>query len=323
VVEEAAAPTATVATEAGSPDRGPAAPRSLGRAGPTEAAEPPNTCPARGGAEPPSKGLAGEAGSHGPVYFEATIVPSELGSGEHFQPELFELGGFGGDVGGGGGGAGYFGGGGGGGCTVATEELTTSCGVGGGGGGGGSAYVYPSATAAAGVNGGNSEPAGRIEITYTTPVAPSAPPPAPLVVAPTVAVVASSQIGNQLLQLVAPTACTASSALLSLKVQSVPHAGKRLASYKVTQVGFYIDGGLPEKVLVGKPGHRRRRTLDEPQFEARALPSTFEFLPSKIGAHTGSNTVVVEVVLTRHVGKGRHRRTLRVTKTLSSTFDVC
>jgi hypothetical protein len=76
-------------------------------------------------------------------------------------------------------------------------------------------------------------------------------------------------------------------------------------------------------LLVGKPGHRRRETVDEPQFQASTLPSNFKFLPSKIGAHTGSNSVLVEVTLVTHTGNGKRRRTLHVTKTLRSTFEVC
>ncbi len=283
--------------------------------------------PGEGGAMPPSKGLAGDPGAHGPVYFEATIAPSEFGPGEHFQPEFFALGGSGGEAGGGGGGAGYFGGGGGGGCTTATDEPETACGTGGGGGGGGSAYVYPSATKAAGVNGGNAESNGHVEISYTTPVVTPPPPPAPLIAPPAFAVVATSQIGDQLLQLLAPSACTAPGSLLSLTVKSVaasePHLGKSPTSYRVSEVAFYIDGGLPERLLVGKAPHRHRKTVDEPQFQAKGLPSTFKFLPSKIGAHTGANTALVEVVLVTHEGKGKHRRTVRVVKTLRSTFDVC
>ncbi len=162
---------------------------------------------------------------------------------------------------------------------------------------------------------------GAFEATFPG-AAPACAPRTPSV-KPVTAVIASNAIGNRLLQLTAPTACTAPAALLSLKVQSIARSGKGLVSYKVTHVAFYVDGGLKTKILIGKPPRRHHKTIDEPQFQANTLPSTFKFLPSKIGAHPGENTVVVEVALVTHTGKGQHRRTLRVTKTLKSTFEVC
>ena len=51
--------------------------------------------------------------------------------------------------------------------------------------------------------------------------------------------------------------------------------------------------GPQRKILLGKPGDRHHKTVNEPQHQAGGLPSTFKFLPSKIGAHPGSNTVLV------------------------------
>ena len=136
-------------------------------------------------------------------------------------------------------------------------------------------------------------------------------------------VIAADRIGNQLLQLLAPNACTAPKALLSLEARSIPQRGRHLLSYGVSEVAFYIEGGLKTRVLVGRHHHRHHKTVDEPQYRSKRLPSTFTFLPSKIGAHPGSNTVVVKITLVAYTGKGKHRKTLRVTRTLKSKFDVC
>ncbi len=61
----------------------------------------------------------------------------------------------------------------------------------------------------------------------------------------------------------------------------------------------------------------------EPQFQATKLPSTFTFLPSKIGAHPGANSVLVKITLITHKGKGKHLKRLQVTRTLKATFEVC
>jgi hypothetical protein len=141
---------------------------------------------------------------------------------------------------------------------------------------------------------------------------------------PSVVVIAASNIGNRLLRLLAPIRCTPEAALLSLTAQSVTLSGvSGLTNYRVDGAAFYLDGGLKETVLAGKPGHKHSETVFEPQYQAPSLPSTFTFLPSKVGAQAGANPVRVKIALTTHTGKGRHRRTVRVTKTLSSTFNVC
>jgi hypothetical protein len=170
---------------------------------------------------------------------------------------------------------------------------------------------------------------GAAQFVYPTPSCPpSTPPPRPparrlVQEQATRAVIAADRIGNQLLQLIAPTACTASKALLSLQARSIPQPGRHSLSYKVTQVAFYIDGGLKTRVLVGRHHHRHHKTVDEPQDQSKRLPSTFTFLPSKIGAHPGANTVVVKITLVAYTGKGKHRKTHQITRTLKSTFDVC
>lgn len=169
---------------------------------------------------------------------------------------------------------------------------------------------------------------GAAEFVYA---APSCPAPVPQVVLmsllsapkPLTTVLATSKIGNQLLQLIAPSACTTSSSLLSLEVRSLPIAGAHLTGYKVTHVAFFIDGGLKRTALVGSAHHRHRATVDEPQYQSKKLPSNFLFLPSKVRARPGKNSVLVRVTLVTYTGKGRNRRTLRVIRTLKSTFEVC
>jgi hypothetical protein len=150
-----------------------------------------------------------------------------------------------------------------------------------------------------------------------SPLPPPPPPP------PAKAVIAANKFGDLLVQLIAPTACTVASSDLSLTVQSLPQSGKGLTDYTVDHVAFYVNGGLKTKITVGKPPHRHHKTVHEPQYESSGLPSTFTFLPSKIGAHAGSNSVLVKITLVTHKGKGKHRVTVRITKTLHSSFDVC
>jgi hypothetical protein len=143
-------------------------------------------------------------------------------------------------------------------------------------------------------------------------------------VEPSVVVIAASNIGNRLLRLLAPVQCTPETAQLSLTAQSVTLSGvSGLTNYQLGGVAFYLDGGLKETVLAGKPGHKHSETVFEPQYQAPSLPSTFTFLPSKVGAQAGLNPVIVKIDLTTHRGKGRHRKTVRVTKTLTSSFNVC
>ena len=140
---------------------------------------------------------------------------------------------------------------------------------------------------------------------------------------PTRVVIAAHKFGDLLLQLTAPSACTAPSSDLSLTLEGLPQGGKGLANYKVDHVAFYIDGGSKRKITVGKPGDRHHETIYEPQHQSNGLPSTFTFLPSGVGAHAGSNSVLVKVTLVTHTGQGKHRKTVRTTKTLTSTFEVC
>jgi hypothetical protein len=141
---------------------------------------------------------------------------------------------------------------------------------------------------------------------------------------PSVVVIAASNIGNKLLRLLAPVQCTPETAQLSLTAQGVTLSGvSGLTNYKVGGVEFFLDGGLKETVLAGKPGHKRSETVYEPQYRATGLPSTFIFLPSKVGAQAGLNPVVVKIALTARLGKGRRRKTVHVIKTLSSNFNVC
>jgi hypothetical protein len=136
------------------------------------------------------------------------------------------------------------------------------------------------------------------------------------------AVLASTRIGDLLLRLLGPRQCSAIDKRMSLTLTASYASPRHRGAFKVRHVSLFIDGGRRTRVLVGKGRHRRRAVVYRPQFQS-ARPTTFSFVPAKLHAHRGRNKVTAVVTLARY--QVVHHRRVRhvITKRLRGSFSVC
>jgi virginiamycin B lyase len=166
--------------------------------------------------------------------------------------------------------------------------------------------------------------------TFTT-VAPTpitiAPNPIPTTPPTTTTSTTSSTVGNQRIVLVTPlpSACTASSGALSIKLTSSAISGSKAAQLHFVSASLFLDKGVKHVRRVTKRSHGKRISVKKTVFTAnrivRQLPATpgLRLTGLAKGRHTLKVTVLFHATVKRH----GHRATVSASKTLKASFQVC
>ncbi|HUA74914.1 MAG TPA: hypothetical protein VL988_09185 [Solirubrobacteraceae bacterium] len=133
------------------------------------------------------------------------------------------------------------------------------------------------------------------------------------------ATIADRRVDGLRLRLLGPSACTAASAPVSLRLIG-EHAHR--PGFRVTRVRVYIDGGRRTVKLAGRGARRHRVVVHRPQLQGSGA-SAFVFVPEKMRLRPGVHRLRVAVTLSRYRKVGRRRTVVRETTWLSSTLRVC
>jgi streptogramin lyase len=159
--------------------------------------------------------------------------------------------------------------------------------------------------------------------TFTTVPAPLPSKPEP----PTSQSKITSKLGDQQITLTVPSAtiCVAQSSLLDAQLNSVAIRGSRARKLRFVTAAFYIDRGVRHTRRVFKRTRTGRRQVKVVYFTANTLvhrvPAAVELSLKGLGSATHTLTVKLSYheITTSH----NHRRTVTVTKSLTTKFRAC
>lgn len=138
----------------------------------------------------------------------------------------------------------------------------------------------------------------------------------------------TAKVGNQLITLTTPSqsSCTASTGKLAVTLNSTAIPKSKGAKLKFTSAAFYIDKGVKHahrKTLHPRKG--RKKTVIVIVYTANAtthrVPAVLQL--SLAGLKPGVHTLKVTVSYKQTKSKHAHKRTVTVTKTLTTKFSVC
>jgi hypothetical protein len=158
----------------------------------------------------------------------------------------------------------------------------------------------------------------------TTPTTPP-PPPGP---APAATQTVKASDGNQAITLIAPAAtpCVATRAPYAIKFSSVTIKGSKDAKLKFRTAAFYIDKGIAhttKKIKKLKGG--KKQTVTVTTYTANTTVRKAATATSlKLGTlKAGTHTLKTVVVYSETIKKGKKRKTVNVSKTLTTKLSVC
>ncbi|HEY5240399.1 MAG TPA: IPT/TIG domain-containing protein, partial [Polyangiaceae bacterium] len=168
--------------------------------------------------------------------------------------------------------------------------------------------------------GGESSVVATDKFTYPTAVTPPVTPPA--------SQVTSAKFGNQTITLTTPSlsACTAKTSKLSAKLTSAAVAGSKATKLRFSSAGFFIDRGV--KHVKKKTEHLKHGKTKKITVTTYTANTVVHHVPATVSLKltslkSGSHTLKVVVSYRETVTKHHHKKTVTVTKTISSKFKVC
>ena len=159
--------------------------------------------------------------------------------------------------------------------------------------------------------------------TLPTHSSPPPPPPSPLPTQST-----TTSIGDQQITLTTPSqsTCTANTDKLAVTLSSTTIPRSKGAKLKFTSAGFYIDNGIKHthrKTLHSRKGKQKTVIVNVYTANATAhrVPAMLDL--SLSGLKPGVHTLKITLFYRETTRQRAHKRTVAVTKTLTTKFSVC
>lgn len=163
--------------------------------------------------------------------------------------------------------------------------------------------------------------------TTTTTSTPTTTPPPATVKPPSVYLLTRTTFGDQLLALTTPppTVCTSSGNSLAVRFASTPIAGSHGTKLRFTSAALYVDRGIAHKHKSSITTNGRKKTVTKIVYSPNAtLTRVPRSLALRLGAlHKGSHELAVKAFYKKTVTERGRKKTVTVSKTLSTHFRVC